>query len=117
MPAKRADFRRLLVAVHDPPTIQVVGRDLDLHPVAREDPDAVAPHLAGRIAERLVAVVELDPEHPVAEGLDHLALHLDLFFHAVPFYLLGAGAARGRAAPTLKSYAVTIETSAASGPF
>ena len=27
-----------------------------------------------------MTVVELDPEHPVAEGLDHLALHLDLLF-------------------------------------
>ena len=51
-----------------------------LDAIAEEDPDPVAPHLPRRVSERLVAVVQLDPEHPVAEGLDHLALHLDLLF-------------------------------------
>jgi hypothetical protein len=37
-------------------------------------------HLAGDVAEDLVPVVELDLEHGVREGLDDLALHLDLLF-------------------------------------
>ena len=38
------------------------------------------PHLAGDVSEDLVPVVELDLEHRVREGLDDLALHLDLLF-------------------------------------
>src|SRR6185503_20282176 len=32
--------------------------------------------------DQLVAVVEPDAEHPAREGLEHLALHLDLFLAA-----------------------------------
>src|SRR4029450_8858964 len=35
----------LLVAVHDPAARQVVRRQLHQHPVPREDPDGVTPHL------------------------------------------------------------------------
>ena len=70
----------LLVAVDDPAAVQIVRRELDLDPIAREDLDPVAPHLPGRVAERLVTVVERDPEHAVAQGLDDLTLELDLLF-------------------------------------
>src|SRR5690242_18863847 len=70
----------LLVAVGDSSAIKVVRRQLDLDPVPRQDADVVAPHLARDMAEHLVPVVELDLEHRVREGLDHLALHLDLLF-------------------------------------
>ena len=42
----RARRRQLLEAVGDPAAGEVVGRELDLHAVARQDPDVVAPHLA-----------------------------------------------------------------------
>jgi hypothetical protein len=42
----------------------------------------VAAHLACGVAERLVAVLERDPVHPVAEGFHHFALQLDLLFFA-----------------------------------
>src|SRR5581483_685192 len=71
---------RLLVSVGDPTAIEVVRRELDLDPVAGQDADVVAPHLARDVAEHLVPVVELDLEHRVREGLDDLALHLDLLF-------------------------------------
>ena len=70
----------LSVAVDDPAAREVVRRQLDLHPVAEEDLDAVTPHLPGGVAERLVSVVELDPEHSVAESLDDLALQLEFLF-------------------------------------
>jgi len=74
-------FRRsLLVAVDDPTSGEVVRRELDLDPVAREDLDAVAPHLPGGVAERLDSVVELDLEDAAAKRLDDLALELDLLF-------------------------------------
>src|SRR5262245_23395220 len=53
----------------------------------------MAPHLPGRVAERLVTVLERDPVHAVAERLHDLALELDLLFfsfsHSSPY-----GAAR-----------------------
>src|SRR6266516_1452548 len=72
----------LSVAVDDPAAVQVVGRQLDSDPVAREDPDPVPAHLAGRVAQRLVPVVERDPEHSVPQRLDDLAFELDLLFFA-----------------------------------
>jgi hypothetical protein len=41
-----------------------------------------------------VAVVELDLEHPVREGLDDLALHLELLFlggYSITPFLRGSG--------------------------
>src|SRR6266576_6034550 len=70
----------LLVAVDDPAAVEVVRRELDLHPVSGEDTNAVAPHLPGRISERLVAPVECNPEITVPQSLDDLAVELDLLF-------------------------------------
>src|ERR1051325_4204304 len=70
----------LLVAVRDAPAVEIVGRELDLDPVAGQDADVVPAHLAGDVAKHLVPVVELDLEHRVREGLHDLALHLDLLF-------------------------------------
>ena len=66
--------------VDDPGPVQIVGRELTADAIAGEDADPKAPHLPGRIAECLVAVVERDPVHPVPERLDDLALELDLLF-------------------------------------
>src|SRR5205085_8711569 len=41
----------LLVAIGNAPTLQVVGRDLDLDSVAREDADAVHSHLSGAVGQ------------------------------------------------------------------
>src|SRR4029450_8736184 len=40
----------LLVPICDAAAVQVVGRQLDLHSVARQDADVVPPHLAGDVA-------------------------------------------------------------------
>src|SRR5919198_6402378 len=76
------------LAVDDPAASEVVRRDLDLHAVAGIDADPVAAHLAGGVAEGLVAVVERDLVHAVAEGLDDLALELDLLFFPCHVHLL-----------------------------
>jgi hypothetical protein len=70
----------LFVAIDDPAAVQIVRRELDLDPVTGEDPDAVAPHLAGGVAEGLVAAVERNPEIAVPQRLDDLAVELDLLF-------------------------------------
>src|SRR3954462_7388559 len=66
--------------VDDPCPIQVVWRDLDPDAIAREDADAKPPHLAGHVAQDLVAIVQLHPEHRIRERLDDLAFELDLLF-------------------------------------
>src|SRR3954452_22108638 len=68
------------MAVDDPRAVEVVGRDLHAHAITGEDADAEAPHLARHVAEHLVAVVELHPEHGVRERLDDFAFELDLLF-------------------------------------
>jgi hypothetical protein len=70
----------LPVAVDDAPAVEVVRRELDLDAVAEEDLDAMTTHPPGGVPQRLVSVVELNPEHPVAKGLDHFALELDFLF-------------------------------------
>jgi len=70
----------LLVAVNDPAAVQIVRRELDLDPVTGKDPDAITPHLAGGVTEGLVPAVERDSEVAVPQGLDDLAVELDLLF-------------------------------------
>src|SRR5215216_8197603 len=68
------------MAIDDARAVEVVGRDLNPNPVPRQDPDAEAAHLAGDVAEHLVAVVELHPEHRVRERLHDLAFEFDFLF-------------------------------------
>src|SRR4051812_9460446 len=70
----------VLVPVDGPPPGQVVGRELHDHPVLREDPDVVLPHLAADVGEDLVPVAQLDPEHRVRESLHNGALDFDHAF-------------------------------------
>src|SRR5437870_10941953 len=92
MPRKSRRFRESragsALAVDDPAASEVVRRDLDLYAIARIDADPVAAHLAGGVAEGLVAVVERDLVHAVAEGLDDLALELDLLLFPCHVHLL-----------------------------
>src|SRR3990167_1196005 len=67
----------LAVAVRDAAAGEVVGRELHLHLIARQDADVVLPHLPGDGREHVVAAVDLDPEHRARQRLDDLALHLD----------------------------------------
>src|SRR3954451_21469505 len=69
------------VTVRDPSPRQVVGRELDLHFVAREDADVVLAHLSGnRGQDCLVHPIDLHPEHRARERLDDLAVDLDFLF-------------------------------------
>src|SRR5579871_2014991 len=67
----------LLVAVGDPTTLEVVGGDLHLHPIAGEDADAVHSHLAGAVSQHLVAVLQLHFEHGVWQGFDDRTFQYD----------------------------------------
>src|SRR5581483_2393315 len=72
--------RGSLVAVGDATAGQVVGRELDLDPVAGEDADVVHAHLPGDVCEHLVPVVELDPEHRVGKRLENRPFEDDRVF-------------------------------------
>src|SRR5919204_3202458 len=61
-----AHARGLPKPVDDPAARQVVRGQLDPHAVAQHDADPVPLHPAAEVTERLVAVVELNPEHPAA---------------------------------------------------
>src|SRR5215211_2882213 len=75
------------MSVGNAPAGEVVGRELDLDPVAREDADVVLAHLSGDLRQHLVPAVDLDAEHRARQGLDDLAFHLDLLF-LLSHYLL-----------------------------
>src|SRR3989304_4082820 len=66
-----------LVAVHDTAARQVVRRQLHEHPVPREDPDVVHPHLPRDMGQHVVSVLELDPEHGVGGRARPPSLALD----------------------------------------
>src|SRR5436305_3837971 len=96
----------LAVAVDDPRAAQIVRRDLDPDAVARKDADAEAAHLARHVTQHLVVVVELDAEHRVGQGLDDLALELDLFFLRHTAGSLSGPGRRGRPAGVPSAIAV-----------
>src|SRR6266550_5984960 len=89
---------RLRRAVDDATAGQVVWRELDLDSIAWADPNPIPAHPTGRVAERLVSVVEDDSVLAAAERLDYVALDLDLLFllcHETPNRLIG-GARKAR---------------------
>ena len=76
----------LLVSIRDATAREVVGGELDLHLVAREDSDVVHPHLSRDVRQHLVAVLELYPEHRIREGFEDRA-----FQHNGVVFWLGQG--------------------------
>src|SRR5882672_550302 len=86
-PARGQAHRRGLVLVPevDAPLRQIVGRQLEAHPVPCEDGDAMLPHLARHVGDHHVAVLQ---RHAVARIGEHLvdgAFHFDqrLFCHVI----------------------------------
>jgi hypothetical protein len=67
------------ISVSDATPGQVVGRELDLHPIARQDADVVLAHLSGDRGQDVVAtLLELHAKHGARQRLDDLSLDLDL---------------------------------------
>src|SRR5487761_309410 len=103
----------LLVPIGDAAPRQVVRRDLDLYPVAREDADAVHAHLAGAVGEHFVAVLELDTEHRVRKRLDDRAFEHDrILFRFRQVILLD----RTQAASGAESSSMTAESTGGAPP-
>src|SRR2546426_875286 len=78
--ARRSSLAVLFESIRDPAAREVVRRQLDLHAVARQDPDEVHPHLAAHVREHPVAVVQLHSEHRVRQRLHHGPFDLDRVF-------------------------------------
>src|SRR5215207_4452047 len=71
--------------VSDPSPAQVVGAQLHLHPVARQYPDVVHPHLARDVRQHVVPALELDPKLRVGQRLGDGAFNLyDVFLDQGP---------------------------------
>src|ERR1700728_4701213 len=75
--------RALLISIGDAAPGQVVGTDLHLDLVARQDADAIHPHLPRVVSQDLVAVGQLHLEHGVLQGFAHRALQHDCVFLAL----------------------------------
>ncbi len=72
--------------------------------------------LPGHVAEHLVAVVELHPEHRVRERLDDLAFELDLFFLRDKPYMTLTFVACGPFAPSPSSYSTLAPSGSERNP-
>jgi hypothetical protein len=71
-PFRARVFKNLLVAVNDPPAIQVVGTQLHGHAIAGQNADEVLAHPSRDMGQSLVIVLELDLEHGIRQRLrDH----------------------------------------------
>src|SRR5262245_19087532 len=68
------------LSVDDTTLRQVVGTHFDGDAVPGQDADEVHAHLAGHVREDPVPVLELDHEHRVRAGLDHLGLETEGVF-------------------------------------
>ena len=69
--------RRLLIAVRNPASGKVVGREVNRHPISLQDADVVLAHLAAHVGQHLVPVLELHAERRVGEDLRDGPHHLD----------------------------------------
>src|SRR3954471_20622645 len=52
-----------LEAERDAALAEVIGRHLDIDPVAGQDPDAILPHLAARVRQDGVFIVQFHAKH------------------------------------------------------
>jgi len=74
------DHATSALTIHDAAPLEIVGRKLDRHAVARKNPDKVSPHASGNLTQRLVLYVAhlgLYEEHRVGQGLRDDGIELD----------------------------------------
>jgi hypothetical protein len=64
---------------------QVIGAQLDLDPITRQNSDVVHPHLARYVGQNLVPVLEIHTELSVGQGFGYRAFYLyGIFFSQGP---------------------------------
>src|SRR6266850_6496520 len=80
----RAAGTLILVTEDQPALLQIVGRHLDRHPIARQRLDAVLLHLAGGVGDNFMSGIELPAVARVGKDFGHQSFELDqLFFSHV----------------------------------
>ncbi len=72
--ASRPKCRRLLVAIRDTASLEVVRGELHLNAISGKNTDVVHSHLAADVREDLMPVLQLDPKHGVRKRLGDGAL-------------------------------------------
>ena len=74
-------FLRLIlsVSVNDTTAFEVVRSHLNHNAVARQDADVVHTHFAGDVSKYDMAVLKLDTEHRIGQGLNDRTLELNYF--------------------------------------
>src|SRR5882757_3880911 len=70
----------ILVTEDQPALLQIVGRHLDRHPIARQRLDAVLLHLAGRVGDNFMSGIELHAVARVGQDFGHQSFELDQLF-------------------------------------
>ena len=83
----------------DASSLQVVGRQLDLHLVADTHANVVLPHLAAEVSKDLVATLKFDGEERIRERLADDAIHCDLRFVDAALSASGLRRHHSRAVP------------------
>src|SRR5215212_4463073 len=108
--------------VSDPSPAQVVGAQLHLHPVARQYPDVVHPHLARDVSEHVVSALELEPKMRVGQRLGDGAFNLyNVFFGQGPpisdgYKMAGAKRISYHAGPGAHTFTVHSHRRSGSAP-
>ena len=69
----------LFCPVNNSSPCQIIGRQLNRHPVARQDLDKMHPHLTGDMGQDTVTVFQFHTKHGIRQGLNHLAFNLYCF--------------------------------------
>ncbi len=79
---------RLLFAVDDTATFEVVGGDFDHDAIAGNDADEVFSHFAGDVGHHLMTVFQFDAELSICKCFDDIAFDLNRFFlrHSTDFF-------------------------------
>src|SRR5262245_16534794 len=70
----------LLESIGDAAARQIIGRQLDLHLVAREDADEVHAHLARHVRQYSMPIVQRHAKHRIGQWLHDSPLDLDRVF-------------------------------------
>ena len=89
------------MAERDAALREVVGRKLERNAVARENADVMLAHLAVRVGNEFVSVVELDAIARVGQDFENLPRHLNEVFLGHKYPVTRADRPRKRTATTM----------------
>src|SRR5437660_12792758 len=95
-PPQIGPFWGSAIAITDAPARQIVRAHFDADPIAEQDADTELAHLATRIRQQLMPVVELDFELGIGQRIDDCTVHFDGVVLGHAAILTAGGLARVR---------------------